>query len=216
MNLSFEQPFESSMEARHSPPTRAEFSWFDYVNLAEWFEVRDVSLTPRRVRPGDQLTVTVEYGSHGESLALRERIDSDHPDFCTTGLTGSVPGAALYPTATVGGVETRQSGGCFDYLDTGTIRESIQVTAPQSPGNHQIDVTLRGEVTNDSYSTGQATVVVDEEATEREEDDSGSGDDDGGLDLPGIPNIPGLTDAQTGTAALVFLLVLLLAVAVGS
>ena len=202
------------MEARQPAPTRAEISFFDNRNLAEWFEVRNVSLSPSRVRPGETLTVTVEYGSHGDSLGFRERVDSNHPDFCTTGLTGSAPGAALFPTVTVAGVETALDGGCFDYLDTETIRESVDVTAPQGAGNHEIEVNLRGEVTDDSYSTGQTTVAVDEEATERREVGGGNGGEE--WDIPGIPDVPGLTNVQTGTAALVFLLVLLLAVAVGS
>ena len=203
------------MEARRNP--RVSFIGSNIVT-AEEFSIDTASPSTFTAPPSTDMVAIVRFSSDLDLTAITSfDVDTDHPDYCDDGaIIGTVFGADLFIRAGSAGVATGGRG-CYNVEDNGTTTVTVPIATSATPGQQEIEVELVGASTQEVYDSTSFTISVEEAADDPPDvPDTGNGDGDGSLDLPGIPNIPGLTDAQTGTAALVFLLVLLLAVAVGS
>ena len=205
------------MEARRNP--RVSFIGSNIVT-AEEFSIDSASPSAFTAPPSTDMVATVRFSSDLDLTAITSfDVDTDHPDYCDDGaIIGTVFGADLFIRARSAGVATGGRG-CYNVEDNGTTTVTVPIATSATPGQQEIEVELVGASTQEVYDSTSFTISVEEDADDPDDvpdSGNGDGDGDGSLDLPGIPNIPGLTDAQTGTAALVFLLVLLLAVAVGS
>ena len=217
MDLSFEQPFESPMEARRNP--RVSFIGSNIVT-AEEFSIDSASPSTFTAPPSTDMVATVRFSSDLDLTAITSfDVDTDHPDYCDDGaIIGTVFGADLFIRVRSAGVATGGRG-CYNVEDDGTNTASVPLSTSATSGQQEVEVELVGASTQEVYDSESFTISVEEAADDPDDvpdRGNGGGGDDEGLDIPGIPDIPGLSDAQTGTAALVFLLVVLLAVAVGS
>lgn len=184
---------------------------------AEQFGISDVSVSQASVKPGEAVTVTVDYGSDFDMVATRFDIDTNHPDFCSFDQIGFSPGADLYLEVSSATTDTTE-GGCWSVINNGTITETAEVAVPLSSGTDPVEVRLKGRSSETVYDSEEVEIQVDErspvqpEPPEPPDDGGDGGDGDGGGSNPIDNLLDSLTLGTDNTAVpLVILVVILVA-----
>ena len=210
MDLAFRQPFEP-------PPTRGYSVDPGDTVVANWFNLRQVTVSSQSYKPGDTIDVTVDYGSDPtRDVITRFDVNTDHPDACSRGALGFSPGADLFLVVESGTRDTT-AGACLDPMNEGDFTETARVSAPIETGTSEVEVLLVGRGSERVYDRETVEVLVDEEAQSPPEppdptDDDNDDDDDSSDEGGDLPSIPGLSGEQSAIVVLVVLLILFIAV----
>lgn len=150
---------------------------------AEQFEIRNVTASALTVQPGDEITVTTEYGSEFDKIPASPIIDQSHPDYCDEGAFFA-PGADLYVRVSAG-ASRATDGACWRVDNNKSTSESVRVPVPVDPGTHRVDVELVGGTTGQVYDAKSFEVQVDGDAPDDPDRGDDGQDDDKNVTDPG-------------------------------
>lgn len=166
--------------------------------------LQNIAVSPQTVDPGNPITVSVT-ASNGQ-LSVQ---GSGNPDCCgpACGLPGTwaTNGYTYEIIAEVGSQGDATGEFCLGTTEVGTFDRSheLNLTAPQTPGNYTLTLTLLLTGSGDSAQTTRQLTVNEPD----EPDDGGGGGGGGGgsggdtINLPGIGPVP-RNQAVLGGAAL--------------
>jgi len=167
-------------------------------NVAERFQVRNITTARESYPPGGRVTVTVEYGSDSDASLVGAQVDQDHPDFCRPGFfSGAFGGNVVVGAQVEGGTSAISQAECLDYDNTRPLFETFTLSAPTSSGTTDINADVRGAVTGQVYSSASKEILVDEQASG--EPDRGDGDDGNGGSGDNGDDECGFVDQLLGT-----------------
>jgi len=153
-------------------------------NVAERFQVRNVTTPSESYPPGGRVTVTVEYGSDSGASLVGAQVDQDHPDFCRPGFFSGAFGGNVYVACRVeGGTSATSQAECLDYDNTRPLFKEFALAAPTTSGPVNVTAEVRGERTNQVYSSATKQILVDDGTSgEPGSDDGGDGENGGSGD----------------------------------
>ena len=209
MHLTFDQPFEPSMESRRAPDETAP-PIRGYI-ASDRVQIRTVSVSPTTVSPGGTVTVGWEVRSTAEPIA--------DPDACV--------GANLDPSSANVEIEVLADGSSVGTqtvcIPTNKTRSGEEEFGAPSSGSVTVRIVARGAVSGTVFAEETRTVTVD----------SGGGGGDDGIDTrPGtgdggggggggnnlldslLPTVGGSSGVAAGLVILVVVLFLLLAIGI--
>jgi len=150
-------------------------------NVAERFQVRNITTGSESYPPGGTVTVTVEYGSDSGASLVGAQVDQDHPDFCRPGFFSGAFGGNVYVACRVeGGTSATSQAECLDYDNTRSLFKEFTLAAPNTSGPVNVTAEVRGERTNQVYSSATKQILVGDNSGGEPEPGNGENGGNGG------------------------------------